>query len=142
MHLDHWKACLKIQKCVRSYSQRKLSEALRKRRDKAARTIQKYAKMTILRPNKESFDRIDKKLSLFIGLKHNLHTDCQTKIAYSWRKYIKKKKARLAKEAAAKAKKLAAKKGKKGKSNKKRSVTVKKMPTVEPTKAESIVKPA
>lgn len=102
--------------------------------------------MTVLRPNKESFDRIDRKLRLFIGLRHDLHTDCQIKIAYSWRKYIKRKKARLAKEAAAKAKKLAAKKGKKGKTNKKRSVTVKKMPTAEPanttTKAESIVKAA
>lgn len=63
--------------------------------------------------------RIDSKLVYFDALKHKLLTNCQIKIAYSFRKFMKKKRIRLAKEAAAKAKKLAAKKGKKGKATKK-----------------------
>ena len=39
-------------------------------------------------------------------------TKLQIRVAYVWRKYIKRKKARLAAEAAAKAKKLAAKNAK------------------------------
>ena len=61
-------------------------------------------------------------------MKHKLHTDCQIKIAYHYRKYIKAKKIRLAKEAAKKAKRLAGKKGKKGKKqDKKKAVTLKPM---------------
>lgn len=74
-------------------------------------------------------------------MKLQLHTDCQIKIAYHWRKYIKRKKARLALEAAKRAKKLAAKnKGKKGKltvSKKKKAATMKPKETKELTGAKT-----
>lgn len=62
-------------------------------------------------------------------MRHNLLTHCQIKIAYSWRKYIKIKKAKLAKEAERKRKRqlALAKKGKKSKKKgaPKKSVTLK-----------------
>lgn len=82
---------------------------------KAAIKIQRLAKKTILLTNEEAFSIIKTKLFFFDSLRNELLTDCQIKIAYRWRRYIKKKNARLAKLAEDKEKKLAAKnKGKKG----------------------------
>lgn len=118
---------IKIQRWFKNRKFRLFCSLVLKMKTKAAVTIQRVLRQTILRPNEESFTIIDNKLEYFESLKHKLLTDCQIKIAYSWRKYIKKKRIRLAKEAAAKAKRLAAKKGKtskKGKKGKKKSATM------------------
>lgn len=70
--------------------------------------------------------RIDCKLHSFEAMKINLHTSCQVKIAYHYRKYIKAKKIRLEMEAKRKAKRKAAQKGKKSKKKAvKKSTTMK-----------------
>jgi hypothetical protein len=65
-------------------------------------------------------------------------TKFQIRVAYVWRKYIKRKKARLAAEAAAKAKKLAAKNAK-GKKGKLKIGSKKKAATLKPKETKDIV---
>ena len=65
-----------------------------------------------MKPNEEIFKDISKNLEYFDYLKIRIHTNSFYKIAYHWRKYIKRKKALLEEEEKKKMKKKT--KGKKG----------------------------
>lgn len=97
-------------------------------RTNAARKIQRLARRTVLRTNSQSFLRIDVKLFYFTPIRHKLLTDFQVKIAYHYRKHLKRvaEKKRIEEEKRKKRLAAAAKKkgGKKGKKGKKKAATL------------------
>ena len=109
------------------------------RRRNAAILIQRMARKTILRSNSQSFLKIDMTLNPFTPMRHKLLTDFQVKVAYYYRKHLKrvKEKRRLEEEKRKKKLALQAKKGKKGAKSKK-GKKASKAATLTPAKAKEI----